>query len=82
MINPPAANRHGYWVDGPDNADADAWLGDATRKDGSWWPEWQGWLDAAAGDDKVPITTPGRKPGSGRLKAREAAPGSYVRVKH
>ena len=48
------------------------------QKAGSWWPEWQGWLDAAAGDDKVKA----RKVGSGKLKAGEAAPGSYVRVKH
>jgi len=78
MINPPAANKHGYWVDGPDGQDAEAWLAGATKKDGSWWPEWQGWLDAAAADDKVAA----RKVGSGKLKAGEAAPGSYVRVKH
>jgi polyhydroxyalkanoate synthase len=78
MINPPAANKHGYWVDGPDGPDAEAWLAGATRKDGSWWPEWQGWLDAAAGDDKVAA----REPGAGKLKVKEAAPGSYVRVKH
>ncbi len=78
MINPPTANKHGYWIGGPDGADADAWLAGATQKPGSWWPEWQGWLDAAAADDKVPA----RKVGSGKLKAGEAAPGSYVRVKH
>ncbi len=78
MINPPAANKHGYWIGGPEGADADAWLAGATQKAGSWWPEWQGWLDAAAADDKVKA----RKVGSGKLKAGEAAPGSYVRVKH
>ncbi len=78
MINPPAANKHGYWIDGPDGADADAWLASATQKAGSWWPEWQGWLDQATADDKVPA----REVGSGKLKAGEAAPGSYVRVKH
>jgi len=78
MINPPAANKHGYWVGGPETADADAWLEGAEQKPGSWWPEWQGWLDAAAGEDKVAA----RKPGSGKLKAKEAAPGSYVKVKH
>jgi polyhydroxyalkanoate synthase len=78
MINPPSANKHGYWIDGPDSGEAEAWLAGATQKAGSWWPEWQGWLDAAAGDDKVAP----RKPGSGNLKVKEAAPGSYVRVKH
>ncbi|MFN4091561.1 MAG: PHA/PHB synthase family protein [Brevundimonas sp.] len=77
MINPPAANKHGYWTNDEALADADAWLAAAEQKPGSWWPEWQGWLDQAAGDDKVKA----RKPGSGKLKAGEAAPGSYVRVK-
>lgn len=78
MINPPAANRHGYWTNDAAPADADAWLAAADQKPGSWWPEWQGWLDAAAADDKVKA----RKVGSGKLKAGAAAPGTYVRVKH
>jgi len=77
-INPPAANKHGYWSNAADAADAEAWLAGAEKKPGSWWPEWQGWLDEAAGDDKVPARTPGE----GGLPALEAAPGSYVRVKH
>ena len=82
MINPPAANKHGYWVndDAPADTplDADSWLAGAEQKPGSWWPEWQGWLDAAAGDDRVKA----RKVGSGKLKAGTAAPGDYVRVRH
>lgn len=78
MINPPAANKHGYWTNDEAPADADAWLEGAEQKAGSWWPEWQGWLDAAAADDKVKA----RKVGSGKLKAGTAAPGDYVRVRH
>ncbi|RZJ05786.1 MAG: alpha/beta fold hydrolase [Brevundimonas sp.] len=78
MINPPAANKHGYWVNDDLSGDADAWLAGAEQKPGSWWPEWQGWLDAAAGADKVPA----RHVGSGDLPAGEAAPGAYVRVRH
>mgnify|MGYP001806169075 FL=1 len=78
MINPPAANKHGYWTNDDAPADADAWLAGAGQKPGSWWPEWQGWLDAAAADDKVKA----RKVGSGKLKAGAAAPGDYVRVRH
>ena len=78
MINPPAANKHGYWVNDAAPADADAWLAEATQKPGSWWPEWQGWLDAAATDDKVKA----RKVGSGKLKAGAPAPGTYVHVRH
>ncbi|WP_292066522.1 PHA/PHB synthase family protein [Brevundimonas sp. UBA7664] len=78
MINPPAANKHGYWTNDDAPADAEAWLAGAEQKTGSWWPEWQGWLDAAAADDKVKA----RKVGSGKLKAGVAAPGDYVRVRH
>lgn len=78
MINPPAANKHGYWTNDEAPADADGWLAGAEQKAGSWWPEWQGWLDAAAADDKVKA----RKVGSGKLKAGTAAPGDYVRVRH
>lgn len=78
MINPPAANKHGYWTSDEAPADADGWLAGAEQKTGSWWPEWQGWLDAAAADDKVKA----RKVGSGKLKAGTAAPGDYVRVRH
>jgi len=78
MINPPSANKHGYWTNDEAPADADAWLADAEQKPGSWWPEWQGWLDESAGDDKVKA----RKVGSGKLKAGAAAPGTYVRVRH
>lgn len=78
MINPPAANKHGYWIGDDAATDPDAWLAEADKKPGSWWPEWQGWLSAAAGDDRVPA----RVVGSGGLPAGEAAPGSYVRVRH
>jgi polyhydroxyalkanoate synthase len=78
MINPPAANKHGYWTNDAAPADAEVWLADAEQKPGSWWPEWQGWLDAAAADNKVKA----RKVGAGKLKAGVAAPGDYVRVRH
>jgi polyhydroxyalkanoate synthase subunit PhaC len=78
MINPPTANKHGYWTNDEAPAEAEAWLAGAEQKAGSWWPEWQGWLDAAAADDRVKA----RKVGSGKLKAGVAAPGDYVRVRH
>ncbi|MFN3945669.1 MAG: class I poly(R)-hydroxyalkanoic acid synthase [Allosphingosinicella sp.] len=73
VINPPSANKHGYWVNDALPATAEQWLDGAERKDGSWWPHWQHML--AAGQDKVAA----RQPGTGKLKAIEPAPGSYVR---
>ncbi len=78
MINPPAANKHGYWTNADAPADPEAWLAGATKQDGSWWPEWQGWLEELAADDRVAA----REPGQGGLKALTAAPGDYVRVRH
>lgn len=76
VINPPAANKHGYWTGDKLAPSADAWLDKATRHEGSWWPHWDTWLSAQGVDKMVPA----RKPGSGKLKAIEPAPGSYVRM--
>jgi polyhydroxyalkanoate synthase len=82
MINPPSAGKHGYWTNPASTlpATADEWLAGAAKQDGSWWPEWQGWLDSRAHDDRIPAA--GREPGAGALPALEPAPGSYVRVRH
>src|SRR6478672_9522893 len=70
VINPPAANKHGYWTNAAKPADANDWLATATRQEGSWWPWWTNWLDAH-GRGK---TVPARKP-----KAPiEPAPGRYA----
>lgn len=72
VINPPSANKHGYWINTEAPANATDWLGGATKHEGSWWPHWAGWLTAH---------------GSGkRVKARaikdgiEPAPGSYAKA--
>jgi len=72
VINPPAANKHGYWTGGSMPDTADQWLESATKHEGSWWPHWTEWLAAH---------------GSGaRVKARtvkdglELAPGSYAKA--
>lgn len=74
VINPPSANKHGFWTHDAMPESADDWLAGAEKKDGSWWPHWQAWL--AKGQDKVPA----RVPGAGGLGVIEAAPGSYVRM--
>jgi polyhydroxyalkanoate synthase subunit PhaC len=75
VINPPSANKHGYWVNEAMPATAEAWLEGAERREGSWWPEWQARLSERGKADKVEA----RVPGDGKLKALEPAPGSYVR---
>jgi poly[(R)-3-hydroxyalkanoate] polymerase subunit PhaC len=76
VINPPAADKHGYWTNESMPESAQVWMDGATRHEGSWWPEWQKWL-VRDGVERVPA----RVPGEGKLKAVEPAPGSYVRVR-
>jgi polyhydroxyalkanoate synthase len=75
VINPPSANKHGYWVNPDMPESAEAWLEGAEKKDGSWWPHWQSWLSEDGKADKLPA----RVPGDGELEVIEPAPGSYVR---
>ena len=71
VINPPAANKHGYWTNVRMPATAEAWMETATRHEGSWWPEWQRWLVRDGGEQ-----VKARRP----KKAIEPAPGSYVQM--
>ncbi len=76
MVNPPAANKYGYWTNEalPDNPDA--WFSDATQHEGSWWLDWREWVKPYLGRE-----VPARVPGKGKLKVIEAAPGTYARIR-
>jgi poly[(R)-3-hydroxyalkanoate] polymerase subunit PhaC len=76
MINPPAANKYGFWLHEKLPPSADAWLAGAKQHEGSWWTDWAKWLGAHRGKE-----APARIPGKGRLKVIEAAPGSYARIR-
>ncbi len=73
VVNPPAAEKYCYWTNSKVAKTSDSWLKSATKHDGSWWPEWGGWI-AGFGGDKIPA----RQPGDGKLTPLEDAPGSYV----
>ncbi|MGN6619814.1 MAG: PHA/PHB synthase family protein [Sphingomonas sp.] len=77
VVNPPAAGKYQYWTnDKPSGSLAD-FIAGATETKGSWWPDWIGWIREQDADE-APVKG-GRKPGKGKLKAIEDAPGSYVR---
>jgi polyhydroxyalkanoate synthase len=76
IVNPPSANKYGYWTHDQQGDDADAWLSSAQQHPGSWWTDWQQWIGKLGGG-KVAA----RVPGKGKLKALEDAPGSYVSVR-
>jgi polyhydroxyalkanoate synthase len=75
VVNPPAANKYGYWTNSELPESADAWYQDAKQNDGSWWTDWQQW---ATKEDNVEVAK--RIPGDGKLKILEDAPGSYVQA--
>ncbi len=77
VINPPAKGKYQYWTDGKAGIGTlEAWLKKATEHPGSWWPDWLDWIKAQNAE-----TVPARKPGGGKLKPIEDAPGSYVKVR-
>ncbi len=76
VINPPAGGKYHYWTNTKNPADSHEWFENATQEPGSWWPDWLNWVSKYAGD-KVPA----RKPGDGKLKVLEDAPGSYVKLR-
>lgn len=75
VVNPPALKKYQHWTGGKPEGDFGAWISAATENPGSWWPNWQGWIEGH--DDR---RTKPRKPGT-RGKALTDAPGDYVRVK-
>ncbi|HXE17235.1 MAG TPA: class I poly(R)-hydroxyalkanoic acid synthase [Stellaceae bacterium] len=76
VVNPPPKTKYGHWTNDKLPANPDDWFTGATYLPDSWWPLWEKWIAQYSGDQ-----VPARKPGSGKLKAIEDAPGSYVRVK-
>ena len=41
MINPPAANKYGYWTNDKLPPTPDDWLAGAKQHEGSWWLDWR-----------------------------------------
>ena len=76
VVNPPGKNKYQYWTGGEAKGDLEEWIAKAEEHAGSWWPDWLAWIDKH--DDR---RVPARKPGGGKLKPIEDAPGRYVRVK-
>ncbi len=76
VVNPPAGGKYCFWSNDKTPAKPEAWFEGAQQSEGSWWPNWKEWVGAHA-DEQVPA----RAPGSGKLKAIEDAPGSYVKIR-
>jgi polyhydroxyalkanoate synthase len=76
IVNPPSANKYHYWTNGALPDTADAWFATATQHPGSWWEDWQRWVEPFSGG-----LCPARIAGEGALRALEDAPGSYAKMR-
>jgi len=76
VINPADSGKYGYWSSSSRTSDPERWLEDATRHEGSWWPDWQAWLTDHGGGE-----VPARDPAAGPLPIIEPAPGRYVKTR-
>lgn len=76
VINHPDAKKYQHWRNETETnpPNVEDWIKGAKEYPGSWWDDWDAWLAPKSGE-KVPA----RKPGDGKLKVIEPAPGSYVK---
>jgi polyhydroxyalkanoate synthase len=77
VVNPPSSGKYQYWTNESPAASLDDFVAAAVETKGSWWPDWQAWIEARDG---------------GRVKAADAripkddpdlgvAPGRSVRTR-
>jgi polyhydroxyalkanoate synthase len=78
IVNPPSANKYGFWTNESKirPSTPQEWFEGANRHEGSWWTDWQSWIDALD-SQKVPA----RDPAKGKFKPIEDAPGSFVKLR-
>lgn len=78
IVNPPVANKYGYWLNPASKLpeSAEAWFEGAKQQPGSWWTDWQDWVSAHDAEQ-----TESRDPAKGKLKVLENAPGSFVKLR-
>ncbi|EOV0102957.1 TPA: class I poly(R)-hydroxyalkanoic acid synthase [Vibrio vulnificus] len=75
IVNHPAKNKYGFWVNDNLDESADEWLSNAQHKEGSWWTHWDQWLTQFNPAEKV---LPYRQ-GSEVNPVIDIAPGQYVK---
>ncbi|ABC23213.1 PHA/PHB synthase family protein [Rhodospirillum rubrum] len=76
VVNPPSANKYCFWTNTKKAKDAESWLEKASQTDGSWWTDWEAWVEKFT-EGKVPA----RVPGDAGVPVLGDAPGDYVKVR-
>ncbi len=67
IVNPPDANKYGFWQNDAEAASPEAWLAGASHTPGSWWPQMATFIQS-----RKRIPPPARIPSEG-LEAAPAA---------
>lgn len=75
VVNHPDKNKYCYWTADKLEETPEGWFNKSKSTDGSWWPHYKKWIKQYAG-----AKVPARKPGDGKLKVIEDAPGTYVKM--
>ena len=74
IINPPDANKYGFWQSEAEAESPESWLAGARHQGGSWWPEMMGFIQSRdEGSEPVPARIP--------AEGLAPAPGHYVKVR-
>lgn len=76
VINPPAKNKYQYWTGDEPKGRYEDWVANADETPGSWWPDWQAWIEGLSDERVAPP-----KMGSKTHKPLADAPGTYVLIK-
>jgi polyhydroxyalkanoate synthase len=74
LVNPPGNPKSSYRVSDDITAEAADWAHLAASQQGSWWPDFAGWLTDRSGEEKPAPADLGNE----RFSAIDDAPGSYV----
>jgi len=74
LINPPGNPKACFWTGAANAAGAEAWLDQAPKHSGSWWPHWLDWIKARSGE----MTPAAAALGSEHNPPLGPAPGLYV----
>jgi polyhydroxyalkanoate synthase subunit PhaC len=74
LLNPPGNPKALFWAGAASAAGAQAWLEQAAKHSGSWWPHWLEWIKARSGE-MMPAPA---ALGSEQNPPLGAAPGRYV----
>jgi len=73
LINPPGNPKACFWTSASKTADSQAWLEQAAKQAGSWWPHWLDWIKPRSGELMSAPAELGKE-----NPPVEAAPGRYV----